>query len=76
MNWVSDDNWHTQMRLQGVNTNEWIHVNTELPQITADAKLGLDIVRKKGLGVKLEYNGQWGERYQSHTGRIRLAYQF
>lgn len=75
-NWTSDDNWHSKMRLQGSSSNEWIHVNSDLPQVTADAKVGVDLMHRNGINVKLEYNGQWGQHYKSHTGRVRFAYQF
>ena len=75
-NWMSDDNWHSQMRMQGGSTNDWIHVNSDLPQVTADAKVGVDVMNQNGFNVKLEYSGQWGQHYKSHTGRVRFAYQF
>ena len=51
-------------------------MNSDLPQVTADTKVGVDVMNRNGINVKLEYSGQWGQHYQSHTGRVRLAYQF
>ena len=47
-----------------------------MPDTVARIGLGLEMVTTKHLTAKLQYDGDFGDNYSSHTGMFRIGYMF
>ena len=74
--WMSNKDWNSRMRLEGGSQDHWINIKSDLPNVVGNAKVGLNVMHAKGLDVNLEYSHQWGKRYRSSTGWLKVGYQF
>ncbi|MFA5703623.1 MAG: autotransporter outer membrane beta-barrel domain-containing protein [Advenella sp.] len=74
--WMSNKNWTSRMQLQGGSSTDWITMKSDLPNLLGNAKVGVNVMHSKGVDVNLEYAHQWGKRYRSSTGWLKVGYKF
>ena len=74
--WMSNKNWTSRMQLQGGSSTDWITMKSDLPNLVGNAKVGINVMHAKGVDVNLEYAHQWGKRYRSSTGWLKVGYKF
>ncbi len=41
-----------------------------------ESEVGINVMHAKGVDVNLEYAHQWGKRYRSSTGWLKVGYKF
>jgi outer membrane autotransporter protein len=71
----TDNDWQSKARFDDSSTNSF---DSELPMPNTLARvgLGLEMVTTKHITAKLQYGGDFGDDYSSHTGMFRVGYTF
>ncbi|RDJ27020.1 hypothetical protein DWF00_08395 [Bosea caraganae] len=72
-----DDGWAATARFAGVQgATAGFRATTPIPNALARVSVGANLATAGNLELKLQYNGDFGDRYSSHTGLARLAVRF
>jgi outer membrane autotransporter protein len=51
-------------------------ISTKFDDVFADLETGINLIGAKGLSLKLNYEGNFGEHTQIHSGGIKLSVTF
>ncbi|MFA5488737.1 MAG: autotransporter outer membrane beta-barrel domain-containing protein, partial [Candidimonas sp.] len=76
VNWMSNNSWKVKTGLQGDPSSDTFLLQTSMPRVTGDVRTGLELMNRKGLELKAEYNVRFARNYTTQQGMLRLAVHF
>ena len=76
VSFISADEWETTSRFAGLSSMDSFSTFTPIADTVGHVTLGLDLAKRQGMELKLQYDGSFAEDYRSHTGSLRLGYRF
>ena len=76
ISFISADEWETTSRFAGLSSMDSFSTFTPIADTVGHVTLGLDLAKRQGMELKLQYDGSFAEDYRSHTGSLRLGYRF
>jgi uncharacterized protein YhjY with autotransporter beta-barrel domain len=72
-----EDGWAVTARFAGAQgATAGFRATTPIPNALGRVSVGANLATAGNLELKLQYNGDFGDRYSSHTGLARLAVRF
>jgi len=71
----TDNDWQSRSRFDDSSADSF-DSKLPMPDTVARIGLGLEMVTTKHLTAKLQYGGDFGDNYSSHTGMFRIGYMF
>ncbi|MCF3933415.1 autotransporter outer membrane beta-barrel domain-containing protein [Acuticoccus sp. M5D2P5] len=72
----SEDTFTVNARFAGLPTMDTFETTTSIGDALARVGVGIDLAPAEGLEVKLQYDGAFSDKVQSHGGSLRLGYRF
>jgi hypothetical protein len=54
----------------------YFHMTSDLPQDRVKSVAGLDLKANKDVDIRLEYQGEFANHFESNTGAVKLTYKF
>ncbi|WP_108659636.1 autotransporter outer membrane beta-barrel domain-containing protein [Acuticoccus kandeliae] len=76
VSFLSEDEWASEARFGGISDMDEFTTTMPISDTVARISAGLDLQQVEGLELKLQYDGVFADRYQSHGGSLRLGYRF
>nr|WP_244629787.1 autotransporter outer membrane beta-barrel domain-containing protein [Martelella limonii] len=76
VSFISADEWETTSRFAGLSSMESFSTFTPIADTVGHVTLGLDLAKRQGMELKLQYDGSFADDYRSHTGSLRFGYRF
>ncbi len=76
VSFISADEWETTARFSGLSSMDRFSTFSPIADTVGHVTLGLDLAKRKGMELKLQYDGAFAEDYRSHTGSLRFGYRF
>ncbi|WP_246739674.1 autotransporter outer membrane beta-barrel domain-containing protein [Martelella sp. HB161492] len=76
VSFLSTDEWETTARFAGLSSMDSFSTFTPIADTVGRVSLGLDLAKRQGMEVKLQYDGSFAKDYQSHIGSLRFGYRF
>ena len=74
--WMSANTWEARVGMQGDPLGDRFQMASTLPRVTGSVKTGLELLSRKGVEVKAEYDLRFAKQYRSQTGILRMAVHF
>ncbi|TPW28936.1 autotransporter outer membrane beta-barrel domain-containing protein [Martelella alba] len=76
VSFLSTDEWETTARFAGISSMDSFSTFTPIADTVGRVSLGLDLAKRQGMEIKLQYDGSFAKDYQSHIGSLRFSYRF
>ena len=77
LSFLTNDEWTATARLQGAPAGAGrFEIASDMPNTLGRVGLGAELYSQHGLGVRFEYDSQFGGHYQAHAGSLRFGIKF
>lgn len=72
----ANSDWAATARFAGQPNSRGFRASTPIPDVLAKVTAGAELLTGANWDLRVQYSGEFGDRYTSHTGMARIAYRF